>query len=89
MAKKTRKNIDLIQTASSIVNAMFPAGATGKGPGRGSNPGGDSGPKQKGPKSFKGKVGKVPVARSSHPKSKRKQGGGGKAGVRGSARATR
>ena len=88
MSKKTRTNIDLIQTASSIVDAMFPAGVAGKGPGAGSTPGGGSSLKQKGLKALKGKVGKVAI-RSGHPKGKRKQGGGGKAGVRSSARATR
>ena len=39
-SKKTRTNIDLIQTANSIVDAMFPAGVAGKGPGAGSMPGG-------------------------------------------------
>ena len=86
MAKSEKKHINLIQTAESIVDAMFPAGTAGRGPGAGSDPRAVT--QQKGLK--KGKRGKALTVRGfGAAKAKRKQGGGGKAATRDTARATR
>ena len=84
MAKSEKKHINLIQTAEAIVEGMFPAGTAGKGPGAG------SGPEGKSLKVGKGKRGAaLTVKGPGAAKAKRKQGGGGKAGTRDTARISR
>jgi hypothetical protein len=92
-SKKTRTNIDLIQTASKIVDAMFPAGVGGRGPGAGSMPGGGTEKKGKLQK-IKGKVKMTKGARTGKVggvtrTSKKKEGMGGKTRTRSTARASR
>ena len=87
MANSEKKHIDLIQTAEAIVDAMFPAGVAGRGPGAGSDP--RAAQQQKGKqKAKRAKLG-TKVVKFAGVKSKRKQGGGGKTKTRASARATR
>ena len=86
MAKSEKKHINLIQTAESIVDAMFPAGVAGKGPGAGSDP--RAAHQQRGKqKAKRGKLGTIPTTKGLRRKSK--QGGGGTTASRGTARATR
>ena len=86
MAKSEKKHINLIQTAESIVDAMFPAGVAGKGPGAGSDP--RAAQQQRGKqKAKRGKLGTRPMTAGF--RGKRKQGGGGTKASRSSARSTR
>tara|TARA_R100001082_G_scaffold18665_1_gene9230 strand:+ start:1569 stop:1859 length:291 start_codon:yes stop_codon:yes gene_type:complete len=93
-SKKTRTNIDLIQTASKIVDAMFPAGVGGRGPGAGSMPGGGTEKKGKLQK-IKGKAKMTKGAKAAKVGSvtrggrKKKGGSGGITKTRGTARASR
>ena len=93
-SKKTRTNIDLIHTASKIVDSMFPAGVAGKGPGAGSMPSGQTEGKKK--KNLKGKAksakaAKVPgkSGKVGYRGAKKRSGSGGVTKTRGSARAGR
>ena len=87
MANSEKKHIDLIQTAEAIVDAMFPAGVAGRGPGAGSDP--RVAAQEKGlKKSKRGKLGTKSV-KFGGTKARRKQGGGGTKAGRGTSRATR
>ena len=92
-SKKTRTNIDLIHTASKIVDSMFPAGVAGSGPGAGSMPGGQTEGKKK--KNLKGKAKATRGAKikasvhRAHGKKSKSDGSGGVTRTRGSARSGR
>ena len=92
-SKKTRTNIDLIQTASKIVDAMFPAGVGGRGPGAGSMPGSE-GDKRGKLQKIKGKAKMTKGARAiksgvTRGGTKKRNGSGGVTKARGTARASR